>query len=216
MATKAHNMRSQLKAQSENPGLSAILSSIDRLNLLHALIDVEICDFWIPVPKTTLVHILGNIDTKSFMDAQKEFLDVDIPENLTGKHLSMLYSDSLGLEEEEKLGRGGFGGVYRVIDPRTGQNYARKIMSRRTTPRDHRERMRIFRTELDAMRNVRHCHCVNLVASCTDLEQVVLLFSPVADMDLSSFLNMNLTIQLPEHESHPTPLNRQFLALVTD
>ncbi|OAL45533.1 kinase-like protein [Pyrenochaeta sp. DS3sAY3a] len=186
-------MRSQLKAQSENPGLSAILSKIDRLNRLPALIDAEICDFWIPVPKTTLVRILGNIDTNSFMDAQKEFLDVNIPESLTGKHLSMLYSDSLGLEEGEELGQGGFGGVYRVIDPRTGQNYARKIMSRRTTPKGHRERMRIFRTELDAMRNVRHRHCVNLVASCTDLEQVMLLFSPVADMDLSCFLNMNLT-----------------------
>jgi len=48
------------------------------------------------------------------------------------------------------------------------------------------------------MRRVRHRHCVDLVGSCADMESVAVLSSPVADMDLAVFLDMDLS--KPQYE----------------
>lgn len=52
--------------------------------------------------------------------------------------------------------------------------------------------LRNFDREISGMRRVRHQHCVNLIASCTDIDSVTILSSRVADMDLSALLDSNL------------------------
>lgn len=190
---RAEGNRLPATAESENPRLHTILESIGRAYRLQELLDAQICDIWIPVPKRTLLRILGIEDTSSFLDAQEALLDIDMPEDLNGRHLSLIDSHSLGFEEGELLGHGGFGEVYSVTDPRTGKSYARKVMHRPLNPKKHRDIMKIFKTELEAVRKVRRRHVVELMASCTDLDSVILLFSPVADMDLSIFLNIDLS-----------------------
>lgn len=73
-----------------------------------------------------------------------------------------------------------------------GQHYARKVIQRPVRYEGHLDTMKNFRNEVLGMRRVRHHHCVDLVASCTDMDSVIILSSPVADMDLSEFLKLDL------------------------
>ena len=127
------------------------------------------------------------------MDVQKSFLENGIPTDLKGQHLSLVDSDCMGLKEVRILGTGGYGEVHHVVDPRTGIGYAKKVMSRPMNFKKHCELMKSFKRELSGMRRVRHRHCVDLMATCTDTDFVILLSSPVADMDLAKFLNLDLS-----------------------
>lgn len=90
------------------------------------------------------------------------------------------------------MGAGGFGEVHHVQNPGNGQAYACKTMTRPVRYDAHIDLMRNFRREVMGMRRVRHQHCVNLVASCTDPDSVTILSYPVADGDLANFLNADL------------------------
>ncbi|KAF2133136.1 kinase-like protein [Dothidotthia symphoricarpi CBS 119687] len=177
----------------QNPKLYSILSQVNRQDLFQKLLEAHVTDFWLPIPKRVVQKVLGE-NTKSFMDAQEKILEDGIPINYIGQHLSLMDFDCMDFEEVKPLGFGGFGTVHHVVDKRTNQAYARKIMNRPMDLKRHRETMKIFKKEVDGMRRVRHRHCVDLVATCTDEDSVVLLTSPVADMNLAQFLDADLGI----------------------
>lgn len=179
----------------ENPRIYFILRKIGREDLFQELLDNHISDLWLPITKYVLANILRDRkDKKSFYDTQQLCLDDRFPKELNMQHFSFMDSDCMELTEQKLLGRGNHGEVHHVIDPRTGIGYARKRMPRPPNFDKHLALMKTFKKELGGMRRVDHPHCVNLMATCTDEDSVIFLSSPVADMDLATFLNQDLSI----------------------
>ncbi|KZM24148.1 uncharacterized protein EKO05_0010807 [Ascochyta rabiei] len=192
-----------------NPRLYCILHKMRRLDLFDKILNFGVTDLWLPLHKRMLRKWLtDDKDTRSFVRCQELCLAHDIPENLEGRHFSLTDVDELDLSRVKFLGAGGFGEVYHVKSQRNGHHYACKTMSRPVRYESHLDLMRNFKREIFGMRRVQHQHCVNLVASCTDMDSVTLLSSPVADMDLSALLNSTL-------DAHSNKVLRRAVGCIT-
>ncbi|KAF2188986.1 kinase-like protein [Zopfia rhizophila CBS 207.26] len=182
-------------ALAENPKLYYVLRRMNRLELLSDFTSCGCTDLWFPFPRHTLRRLLDQTsDQKEFLATQTFVLDHEMPILLNGEHFAFADSDSMELEVKGRLGRGGYGVVDHVRDPRTKKHYARKIMYRTAASERHHDLMENFKREIHGMWRVKHRHCVDLVATCTDLESVLLLSSPVADTDLAKFLDSDLNL----------------------
>lgn len=191
-----------------SPRLYCIFRNIDHVHLLSGLLDAGISDLWLPLHSRVVRRYLNVEDAETFMKYQVLVLDKDIPADLQGRHFNVNNLDQPDISRVKYLGAGGFGEVYHVEDQRNGQAYARKTLIRPPRYEIHGELMRNFKREVMGMRRVRHRHCVDLVGSCTDMESVAVLSSPVADMDLAVFLDMDLS--KPQYE-----LLRQSIGCIT-
>ncbi|KAH7397183.1 kinase-like domain-containing protein [Pyrenochaeta sp. MPI-SDFR-AT-0127] len=180
-------------AWSDSPRLHFILAKFGRPDLFSVFSDADFSDLWLPLSERTIRRLLKGADIHIFLGFQKLCLDDNLPLPLDGRHLFLTHADSLGLEEEKLLGSGGYGEVYSVKHPQSGVRYAMKTISRPGVHRQHLDVMKNFKRELQGIRRIDHPHCVNLVASCTDSNSLILLCSPVADMDLSHFLDSDLS-----------------------
>jgi hypothetical protein len=180
----------------QNPKMYFILREIDREDLFPELLAAHITDFWIPLSTAVVKRFLEKPDRERFFDAQNLTLDDGLPRILAGHHFSFEDIESMGLEQRNQLGEGGFASVHHVHDPRTGKSYARKVMNKVRSGgfKKQCEAMKSFKKEVMGMRRVRHPHCVDLLASWTEAESVGLICSPVADMDLASYLDMDLSM----------------------
>ncbi|KAF2870335.1 kinase-like domain-containing protein [Massariosphaeria phaeospora] len=176
----------------ENPKLFYLLDWLNLLDLIDKFLEQGLTDWWFPFRKGTLQNLLDAQGRKRFLDDQYLVLDDETPISLSGEHFAFIDSDHMGLDDAGLLGVGGCGEVHRVVDQRNGELYAKKYMLRPLNRTRHRELMDNFKREVYGMRRVKHRHCVDLVASCTDMDSVILLSSPVADMDLAKFLDANL------------------------
>lgn len=178
---------------SDNPILCFILASIDQEDIIQTFLDACITDLWLPIQKPVLKRFSSEDDAKSFLKQQEQCMEEVIPRPFTGEHFCVVDFDHLDMEEVKKLGEGGHGRVWSVKDHQSQELYARKTITRPTKFKWHVDAMKNFKREVYGMRRVNHRHCVKLLASLTDMDSMVLLSSPVADMDLTSFLNSDLT-----------------------
>lgn len=134
-----------------------------------------------------------------FLRIEETCLDRIVSSIVPGRHFSLKSASNLNLVEESLLGSGGYGEVHAVRQQKTGQLYAMKTLTRPGVHRDHLRYYETFKRELHAMHRVRHHHCVELIASCTDMNSLMLICSPVADADLSSFLDSDLSDEGERH-----------------
>jgi serine/threonine protein kinase len=141
-----------------------------------------------------LQKFLGEKDLKTFIDVQDMCLDEEIALPLSGQHYSFEDASIMEFQELKMLGAGGYGEVQHVKDLRNGKEYARKVMVRPANAKRHHDLMHQFKRELTGMRRVQHRHCVTLRASFTDSDSVAILSTPVADMDLAAFLDLDLDV----------------------
>ncbi|KAF2847513.1 kinase-like protein [Plenodomus tracheiphilus IPT5] len=176
-----------------NPKLFYILQKLDRRSALYDFLDAAFTDAWLPFPDRTLRRLLQPREIEPFKALQILCFDDSPPFLNEYRHFALKDAFTLGLEEQELLGSGGFGEVHAVEHQRTGRVYALKTMSRPGVHKDHVVWMTNFEREIQAMQRVKNRHCVELVASITDLESCRLLCSPVADKDLSQLLEGDLT-----------------------
>ncbi|KAH6629111.1 kinase-like domain-containing protein [Boeremia exigua] len=175
-----------------NPKLFYVMQNISLEHRLSELLDIGVTDLWLPVPRRLLRKWLSDYETGKFITCQERVLDEKIAVDLQGKHFTLDSIDQLDLPSMRVLGAGGFGEVHQVQNQQNGQVYACKTMTRPVRYDAHTSLMHNFKREVMGMRRVRHHHCVDLVASCTDMDSVAILSSPVADLDLSEFLNLDL------------------------
>lgn len=179
-----------------NPRLYFLLHKINQLDLLAAVLEAGVTDIWLPLNKRLLRRWLDEAETKASMLHQELVLDKEFPVPLQGYlqagHYSLDSLEDLDLSRKTFLGAGGFGEVYQVSSLRDDQLFACKTMSRPVRYNDHHELMRNFNREVLGMRRVDHRHCVDLIASCTDQDSVSIIFSPVADMDLAAYMELDL------------------------
>jgi hypothetical protein len=177
---------------SNNPKIYYIFQRMRQPELFRKFLGSGYTDSWLPFSERTLRRLLEQTEITSFLALQNLCLDGQPSDSLKGRHFSLNSAEDLGLDEVDILGSGGFGEVHSVKDRRTGFTYAMKTMSRPGVYKQHVSLMSSFERELHGLRRVNHIHCVEHIASATDLHSVMLLCSPVADMDLAKFLESDL------------------------
>jgi hypothetical protein len=190
---------SQVNLQwSKVPRTYIILRIIGCLDLLNTFIDIGVSDYWLPFIERNLPLCLRPGQRSQFVAAQNLVItkSMDLEKGERGQHCYFRQHEALPLEMKGILGCGGFGRVDRVLSTISFREYALKRISRsavfsgRTEEENRRraESVKQFIAEIGALKRLRHHHVVEFVGSYTDPKYIGLMMSPVADMDLSTYL----------------------------
>ncbi|KAF2111529.1 kinase-like domain-containing protein [Lophiotrema nucula] len=169
--------------------LEIVLKSIDRQVYLQTFLDQGVNDLWFPFSKQTLRPLL-NIpgEEKLFLRAQEgQFLYEWATSHSLGHRIFEDGEDIL--QSERILGEGGFAIVEQIVLP-GGIACVRKRIGRTRQFKAQKQLMTAFAREISIMRQVSHCHCVEFLGSYTDHDNVAIILSPVADMDLATLLDL--------------------------
>jgi serine/threonine protein kinase len=114
---------------------------------------------------------------------------MDLERGEKGQHCYFRQNEPLPFETKEIIGSGGFGQVDRVLSLISFREYARKRVSRSTMFSGRRaEDVKQFIAEIEVLKRLKHHHIVEFIGSYTDPKYIGLIMSPVADMDLSTYL----------------------------
>ncbi|CAG5179471.1 uncharacterized protein ALTATR162_LOCUS9296 [Alternaria atra] len=182
----------QLNLQwSKVPRTYMVLRTIGCLDLLDTFIDLGFSDHWFPVTERSLPLCLRPSKRSQFVAAQDLVItkSVDLEKAEKGQHCFFREHEPLPLKMKGILGSGGFGQVDRVLSLISFREYALKRVSRSTAFSGRgTERVKQFIAEIRALKRIKHHHVVEFVGSYTDPKYMGLIMSPVADMDLSTYL----------------------------
>jgi hypothetical protein len=185
-------MLTQLCPQwSKVPRTYITLRVIGCLDLLDNFIDVGFSDHWFPVTERSLPPCLRPGQRLEFVSAQGRVItkSMDLEKGSNGQHCHFRQQESPPFEEKGILGSRGFGQVDRVVSLISFREYARKRVPRSIIFRGQRtEDVKQFIAEIEILKRLKHRHVVDFVGSYTDPKYIGLIMSPVAEMDLSTYL----------------------------
>jgi hypothetical protein len=180
--------------------LDRILATISSESAWDAFKSHGISDMWLPISNHTLQKIMPDAqEREAFLTAQKNELDAEIAlhsENLFGQaptipHTAIEDDEDL-IVEHRSLGDGAYASVDEVSIA-VGTSFTRcvrKRLARKRPLKTQKAVMAAFAREINVMRQVVHQQCVRLLGSYTDMDHVNILSSPVADMNLATFLDL--------------------------
>jgi serine/threonine protein kinase len=188
-----------------DPKLNFILSKLAKKDLPLIFSAHGISDLWLPIHKQTIRRLLNNNEgEKYFLQLQNNMLDANIhildnnaSESDNVRSHAALEDDEHIVTEHRMLGEGGFSVVEEVSIRRHRKlmRCVRKRVSRPKVLKAQKQIMAAFAREIGVMRKVNHQHCVRFLGSYTDFDHVNILSSPVADMDLATFLDNPIGIR---------------------
>jgi hypothetical protein len=176
---------------SKVPRTYIILRTIGCLNLLDDFIDLGFSDHWFPVTVRSLPHCLRPSHSLEFVAAQKLVMtkSMDLEKGEAGQHCNFQRHEPLPFEEKGILGSGGYGQVDKILSLISFREYALKRVPRTTVFGGRRtEDIKRFIAEIEILKRLKHRHVVEFVGSYTDAKFIGLIMSPVAEIDLSSYL----------------------------
>jgi hypothetical protein len=183
---------------SKVPRTYIVLRTIDCLDLLDNFIDLGVSDHWFPFTTQSLPSCLRPGKRSQFVGAQNRVItkSMDLEKGESGKHCYFRQDEPLPLEMKGILGSGAFGQVDRVLSTISFREYALKRVPRSAVFRGRTEEVirrraecvKQFVAEIGALKRLKHRHVVEFVGSYTDPKYMGLIMSPVADMDLSTYL----------------------------
>jgi serine/threonine protein kinase len=121
---------------------------------------------------------------------------MDLEKGEKGQHCYFQEHESLPLEMKGILGSGAFGQVDPVLSTISFREYALKRVSRSAVfsgrsngdIRRRAECVKQFIAEIGVLKRLKHRHVVEFVGSFTDPKYMGFIMSPVANMDLSTYL----------------------------
>ena len=114
---------------------------------------------------------------------------MDLEKGENGQHCFFKRDNHLPLQRKEVLGSGGFGEVDKVYSLISFKEYARKRVLRHSIFGSRQtENMKHFVAEIQILKRLKHRHIVQFVGSYTDPKYIGLIMSPVAEMDLTTYL----------------------------
>jgi hypothetical protein len=186
---------------SRRPRTFALLRMIQCTEAIEGFIAEKLSDFYLPYTERNLPDaIKGSEARRRFLDLQYlvltprvgEIADLERGES-SHKHFSQSADEYFTRIKE--LGSGGFGTVDHVWSKLSFDSFARKRIERWKSFKDSRTAIRSFENELATLKTVSHKHLVKLKGSYTDPLCVGLLMSPVADMDLKTYLVCDLEMK---------------------
>jgi serine/threonine protein kinase len=193
------------------PRTYIVLRIIGKLDLLGDFISLGFNDLWFPVSMNLLPGSLSDSVRAKFVDMQKVVLTktIDLEKGEYGKHRSFAGDEDLPFQSKALLGRGGFSKVDKVLSRLSYKEYARKLIHRQSFFGQEKDAMKTFLSELEILKRLKHHHIVKLVGSYTVPKYLCLIMSPVADCNLSEFLEM-----VPTNPDRKLPL-RGFFGCLT-
>ena len=186
---------------SKVPRTYIILRTIGRLDLLDVFVDLGFSDYWFPVTERRLPDSLSPSVRSAFASAQNLVLtkSMDLEKGERGQHCYFKRDEPLPFEAQGVLGTGGFGQVDKVVSMISFREYARKRVLRNIAFGSRRkEDITRFVAEIETLKRLKHRHVVEFVGSYTDARYMGLIMSPVAEMDLSTYLTHVDTSKYPE------------------
>lgn len=205
-------------AEGSPAGIRHTSASVEILDIIFTQLDDEkariifnshdISDVWLPLSRQTLRRLFTNSEgEKRFMEVQDSIFESDqtslgailSKERNIGNHL-VIYDDENHITEHRVLGEGACGIVEEVSFKADSaiMRCVRKRIGRPKLLNAHKKIIAAFAREICVMRQVNHQHCVRFLGSYTDFDHVNILSTPVADMDLATFLDK--PINRPERE----------------
>ena len=176
---------------SKVPRTYIILRTISCLNLLDDFIDLGFSDHWFPVTERNLPHCLRPSHRDKFVVAQDLVItkSMSLEKGEEGQHCYFRQNEPLPFEVKGILGSGGFRQVDKVLSSISFKEYARKRVPRKKAfSRRGTQEVTQFVAEIEILKRLKHRHVVGFVGSYTDPRYIGLIMSPVAEMDLSTYL----------------------------
>ncbi|XP_050214198.1 lectin-domain containing receptor kinase VI.4-like [Mercurialis annua] len=106
--------------------------------------------------------------------------ELDCPHRFRFKDL---YTATKGFKESEIIGAGGFGTVYKAVNPSNGNEVAVKKITRNSVAG-----MREFAAEIESLGRLRHKHLVNLQGWCKRKTDLLLVYDYIPNGSLDTLL----------------------------
>ena len=173
------------------PRTYIILRTINCLDLLDQFIDLGFSDHWFPVTERSVPYCLLPSDRSKFVTAQHLVItkSINLEKSEEGQHCYFRQDESLPFKSEGILGSGGYGQIDKVLSTISYKEYAQKLVLRNKVfnGRGTKE-VKLFIAEIEILKRLKHRHVVEFVRSYTDPRYMGLIMSPVAQMDLSTYL----------------------------
>ena len=187
------------------PRTYIVLRAIGHLNLLDTFIELGFTDHWFPVviDRGIPSSISPSVRTK-FKEAQSLVFTrlIDLEKGEHGRHLHFSKGEMPPFEFKGVLGTGSFGQVDRVLSCVSYKEYALKRIHRaKAFGPDSSKAVKQFVVEINTLKRAKHDHIVELVGSYTDSKHLAIIMSPVADMDLATYLKLERVPPSPEKSS---------------
>jgi len=158
------------KVLSEVPRLYIILRDIDQTGkhrqLLDELIKKGVNDLWLPITaEFTLTQILPEHLRIPFLQAQTRVcvLPTNFRLGLGSAHGHFPTTAISPFQRLQSIGEGRVGYVEKVLSLVDGCVYARKSIRKLSNYSHARDNVQMFRSELQALRRIKHKHCVEIV-----------------------------------------------------
>ena len=180
-----------------NSKLDCIFEQMDE-DALGTFRNHNISDLWLPLSKQTVRRLFADGQlAKVFLRLQDDVLDSDLHVLDDTRATLTNVAEHTTLDDDEDfirdlrvLGEGACGIVEEVSISSSSVKCVRKRIGRPKLLKTQKQIMTAFGREISVMRQVNHQHCVSLLGSYTDYDHVNILSSPVADMDLATFLDL--------------------------
>lgn len=175
----------------QRPRTLAVLKWTGCIDAIDGFVRDRLSDWALPYTERNLPQYVKGQQMRSlFLENQKYVLaskanDLETPE---GQHLSIERDGLQFFDNKGELGRGGFGIVYHVMSRLSLKQYALKCIPRGHSFKCDQAQIQLFANELKALKGLKHKHLVKLIGSYTDHQNVGLLMTPVADMNLARYL----------------------------
>jgi len=155
-------------------------------------VELGFTDHWFPINNGSFPRRYNPSLQSEVIQAQGLILTKSIDlERGEGTHHHFAENEPLHFESLGSLGSGGYGRVDKIISSTSRKCYARKRIHRKVlfgngdaVP----EVMKQFVSEITIMKQLHHHHIVQYIGSYTDPSYFSLIMYPVADMDLSKYL----------------------------
>ncbi|KAL8853107.1 MAG: hypothetical protein Q9221_001989 [Calogaya cf. arnoldii] len=193
-----------VRGWSDRPRTYTVLRNIKRLDIFQSFIDLGLNDIAFPYTIDKIPDLIQEDALRDrFLRHQTYILTTAIHLE-DGEHALTKNGDDL-FRVVRHLGRGGFGSVDLVFSRMSFREYARKKFLRRMSPKADQQILKNFEREVTNLKRLSHEHLVNVVGSYTDQRSVAFLMEPVADMNLSTFLehfNRNRELWSPSLRSY--------------
>ncbi|KAF2124893.1 kinase-like protein [Dothidotthia symphoricarpi CBS 119687] len=180
------------------PRTYIVLRTVGELDHLERLINERFSDGWFPVDVLRLPSFLDPRVKNKIVQGQHIILTKSL--NLeNGKHSHFDSQETLPFEELGRIGSGTGGQVDRIESKISFKQYALKRISRRVRygPTKSRETVDQILVEMKILKSLNHKHVVKYVGSYTNSVHLGIVISPLADMDLSTYMQQaSATTQL--------------------
>ena len=176
------------------PRTYAVLRMIGCPETIEKFINERLTDIFLPYSEDNLPSFVTGEARTHFLDCQNFVLNgrAAALETRGEPHQNVEGSADDYFVYVEDLGAGGFGEVDSVIGEMSLMKFARKRIKRHRLFSKDKASLQVFENELQTLKSLSHRHLVRLVGSYTDSSCVGLIMTPVADMNLATYLKTNM------------------------